>query len=116
MDIDLIFERLSRSRFRSSFSLKTKELSYLNEKGMDEVLLHASDFIRKRIAPADPKNDGKQTPYGKHPVFVAQHATGTCCRNCLEKWHGIEKGKELNEKQVDYIIKVIERWLLNQLD
>ena len=115
-DIDLIFERLSRSEFRSGFKLKAGELGYLNKRGMDTVLLHASDFIRKRLAPAYPENDGKQTPYGKHPAFVAQHATGTCCRSCLEKWHSIKKGRELSDNQIDYIVSVIEKWLKNQLN
>lgn len=79
------------------------------------VLSHASDFIEKRLASALPKNDGKQTPYGKHPVFIAQHATGTCCRGCLEKWHGIRKGKELSEREKSYVVSVIEKWLKKQL-
>jgi hypothetical protein len=59
--------------------------------------LHARDLIARRLAPAEPRNDGKQTPYRGHPVFVAQHATATCCRTCLERWHQIPKGRELTE-------------------
>jgi len=44
----------------------------------------------------------------------AQHATATCCRSCLQKWHGIAKGKELTEEQIDYIAGVIRHWLLQQ--
>lgn len=113
-DLDLLSQRLARSKFRSSFKLKRKELSYFKEKGISQILEHAFDFIEKRLAPALSKNDGKQTPYGKHPVFVAQHATGTCCRGCLEKWHKIPKRRELDEDEKKYIVSVIERWLLNQ--
>ena len=81
---------------------------------METVMMHAADFIDSRIAPAFPKNDGKQTPFGKHPVFTAQHATGTCCRGCLEKWHKIKKGNELNEREKDYILSVIRKWLVIQ--
>lgn len=49
-----------------------------------------------------------------HPAFIAQHATGTCCRKCLEKWHHIPKGQPLTEKQIDYILLVLKRWLRNQ--
>ena len=69
------------------------EREYLDRKGLDVVLAHAADFIEKRLAPAYPTNDGKQTPMRKHPVFVAQHATATCCRGCLEKWHSHLQGK-----------------------
>lgn len=113
-DLDLLFQRLARSKFRSSFKLKHKELGYFKEKGISQILEHAFDFIEKSLAPALPKNDGKQTPYGKHPVFVAQHATGTCCRGCLEKWHEIPKGRELDEGEKKYIVSVIEKWILKQ--
>ncbi len=30
-----------------------------------------------------------------HPVFVAQHATATCCRECIRKWHKNTTGKRV---------------------
>ena len=51
------------------------------------------EIIFKREAPAFIHNDGKQTPTKGHPVFVAQHATATCCRECIRKWHKIQPGK-----------------------
>ena len=108
---DDLFAALARSDFRSRFRLRGAELEYLRSRGLPEILEHAARFIDERLAPAAPANDGKQTPYGKHPVFVAQHATATCCRSCLAKWHGIEKGQPLTPEQVDYIVQVIRRWL-----
>ena len=110
-DMDELFEALGRSAFRSRFALRGKEARYLDQKGLPTVLDHASDFVKTRLAPANPPNDGKQTPTKNHPVFIAQHATATCCRGCLEKWHGIAKGTELNAEQIDYIVAVIARWL-----
>ncbi len=106
-----LWKRLSQSKFRSSFSLKANDRSYVSEKGMDKVREHACDFIRKRLAPADIPNDGKQTPMRGHPVFVAQHATATCCRGCLEKWHHIQKGQELTETEQEYVVGVIMEWI-----
>jgi hypothetical protein len=114
-DIYDLFERLSKSRFRSRFQLGSKEMAYLREKGLERILEHGSDFVQNRLADANPVKDGRQTPMRGHPVFIAQHATGTCCRNCLEKWHGIAAGKVLTERQVDYILSVLRRWLENQL-
>ena len=93
------------------FSLKANDRSYVSEKGMEKVREHACDFIRKRLAPAEIPNDGKQTPMRGHPVFVAQHATATCCRGCLEKWHRIPKGRELTEAEQEYIVNVIMEWI-----
>lgn len=110
-DLDYLFQKLSKSKFRSSFHLCKYMIDYINEKGMDKIKKHAYDFINKKLKPAYPKNDGRQTAMRGHPVFIAQHATGTCCRGCLEKWHHIPKGKELTDKEVDYIVNVIMCWI-----
>jgi hypothetical protein len=106
-----LFSRLAKSKFRSGFKLREKERLYLQNKGFTVIEQHARDFVTQRLAPALPENDGRQTPMRNHPVFIAQHATGTCCRKCLEKWHGIKMGQELTEQQVDYIVSVIMYWL-----
>lgn len=110
-----IFDRLAKSKFRSRFKLRQKEIDYINQKGMDKIYSHACDFIRDRIAPAEPKNDGKQTPMRGHPVFIAQHATATCCRGCIEKWHKIPKGVELTPAQQEYLVSIIMEWIKHQM-
>ena len=110
-DLDLIFLRLAGSPFRSRFRLGEKERAYLGQRGLPTVLDHARDFVGKRLAPAQPMNDGKQTPMRGHPVFIAQHATATCCRSCLAKWHCIEAGKTLGEAEQRHVVAAIARWL-----
>ena len=110
-----VLDKLAKSKFRSRFKLRTKELEYIKDKGLNTIRSHACDFIRDRVAPAEPVNDGKQTPMKGHPVFLAQHATGTCCRNCLYKWHQIPKEKDLTDKEQDYICQVIMDWLFRQM-
>ena len=110
-----LFERLSKSKFRSSFKLKPANIKYISEKGLQTIGQHASDFIVKRLAPAEPKNDGKQTPMKGHPVFIAQHATATCCRKCLYKWHKIPQKKPLSRNEADYIVSVIIKWIEGQI-
>lgn len=109
-----ILGRLRKSKFRRRFHLDAKEREYLEGKGLGAVLDHAADFVAKRLAPAQPANDGKQTPWRGHPVFVAQHATATCCRGCLEKWHGIAKGREMTKPETEYVVAVIGAWLSAQ--
>jgi hypothetical protein len=113
-DIDQIFAALSKSAFRQRFALSGKDRAYLEEKGLATVIEHAQGFIDKRLAPANPPRDGKQTPFRGHPVFVAQHATATCCRSCLEKWHGIPKGHALDDLERRHVAAAIERWLQGQ--
>ena len=111
-----ILNKLSLSRFRSSFHLKDKDILYIKEKGLDVIKTHAYDFITKRLKPKFIENDGKQTPMKGHPVFIAQHATATCCRTCLYKWHKIPQNKELNKKEIDYIINIIMLWIKKEVE
>ena len=114
--IDIILEKLSKSKFRSSFKLREKDFVYIDKVGIKEIANHAYEFINKRLKPQYIENDGKQTPMKGHPVFIAQHATATCCRSCLYKWHHIKKDKELTELEIKYIVNVIMRWINIQIE
>ena len=107
---------LSISKFRSKFRLTQKDLGYIATKGLETIKEHAFQFVYSRIAPDFPKNDGKQTPMKGHPVFIAQHATATCCRKCIQKWHGIEKGRALNEEEMEFILALIMGWIDGQIN
>jgi exodeoxyribonuclease V alpha subunit len=53
----------------------------------------------------------KQTQMKGHPVFIAQHATATCCRGCLGKWHRIEKGRALTENEIGFVVELVMGWM-----
>lgn len=110
-DLAALFQLLNQSKFRRNIALNPKDYFYLQQKGKQIITQHATEFIAQRLAPAQPVNDGKQTPWKGHPVFVAQHATATCCRGCLQKWHGINKNQPLTTAQQQYIVTVIMYWL-----
>ena len=114
-ELKRLFNRLDHSKFRSSFHLAKKYKDYCNEKGLDVIEQHARDFISKRIAPAVILNDGKQTPMKNHPVFIAQHATASCCRGCLYKWYHIKPHTQLNDSQQEMIVQVIMAWIKREL-
>lgn len=114
-DFTRLFERLAKSAFRSRFRLTQKDKSYIVAKGMATIRRHSIDFVTKRLAPAVIPNDGKQTPLRGHPVFLAQHATGCCCRSCLSKWHHIPAGRQLTEEEQQYIVAVLMTWIERQL-
>ena len=113
--IDKMLLSLSKSKFRSSFHLNKKMIDYVNEKGLDKIKSDTKELITKRLK-IKPSNDGKQTPMKQvHPTFIAQHATGCCCRGCLNKIHNIDSNKELSNTEIDYIVEVIMRWIKKQL-
>jgi hypothetical protein len=112
--LDQVFPLLETSSFRRRFHLGTRERAYLDERGWATVLDHARKFVAERLAPATPVNDGKQTPYRGHPIFVAQHATACCCRGCLQKWHGIPRGQPLTQAEQAHVLAALERWLRTQ--
>ena len=109
--LDDKLDAIARHPFRAKFHLRGRDRVTAQLRGPSTMRLHARDLIARRLAPAEPRNDGKQTPYRGHPVFVAQHATATCCRSCLEKSHQIPKGQKLSSQQVGYVVDVICRWI-----
>jgi hypothetical protein len=113
-DLESLFAALARSPFRAKFRLGAKERAYLLDRGLSLILDHAADFVTRRLAPAEPTNDGKQTPMRGHPAFIAQHATATCCRSCLAKWHGIPAGRALDAAEQAHIVAAIGRWIVVQ--
>ncbi|WP_194858809.1 DUF4186 domain-containing protein [Streptomyces sp. SUK 48] len=113
--LDQRLDALARQPFRARFHLRGPERVTAGEKGAATLRWHAYDLVAKRLAPAEPYKDGKQTPYRGHPVFVAQHTTATCCRNCLLRLHGIPKGRQLSRAEHLYVVEVICRWIEREL-
>ncbi len=106
-----LWERLARSKFRSRFGLSDADRAYIARTGWETLRAQAEKIVRARLAPAMPRNDGRQTPMRGHPVFLAQHATATCCRGCLSKWHGIPTGRALTDDEVDRIVLILLAWI-----
>lgn len=103
--------RLGESRFRAKFVLSEADRSYARDKGRCVIDRHAHEMLRARVGEAQPSNDGRQTPWRGHPVFTAQHATATCCRGCIEKWHGIAKGRPLTDAEVNRLADLVMAWI-----
>lgn len=114
-DLDARLDRIGRHHFRARFRLTARDRAVVTSHGLPTIRTHARDLIHRRLAPAEPYKDGRQTPYRGHPVFIAQHATATCCRNCLSRWHGIPKGHQLSTGEQADVVAVIVRWIERQL-
>jgi hypothetical protein len=113
--IDQRLDAIAEQPFRARFHLRGRERALVQLRGLQAIRRHAEDVIGRRVAPAMPHKDGRQTPYRGHPVFVAQHATGTCCRSCLERNHEIARGHELTAAEHQYVVDVIMRWIEREL-
>ncbi len=115
--LDERLDAIARHHFRAKFHLRPgdRDRSLALVRGPTAMRAHAADIVAKRLAPAEPRNDGRQTPYRGHPVFVAQHATATCCRSCLERNHQIAKHRELTTDEQAYVVDVICRWIEREL-
>lgn len=116
MTLDEALNRLEKSKFRSKFHLSRADREYIAKKSIDTVRAHAVDFVAQRLAPAKIANDGAQTPWRGHPVFVAQHATATCCRGCIEKWYKIPKNTTLSPTQQQKIVNLIMYWIEKEIE
>ena len=110
-DINTVLNKLSKSKFRSSFHLRKYMIKYIQDKGMNTIKRHTVDFIKEKLQPSNPLNDGKQTPTKGHPTFIAMHACACCCRSCLYKWHHIDKDRELTRDECNYIYKLLITWI-----
>lgn len=111
MTKDEAFAKLARSKFRSRFKLDEEDLAYVERVGLNTIRRHAEDFVRKKIAPAEPVNDGKQTPMRGHPIFKAMHGSAMCCRGCMEKWWKVRRCVPLSEAQQDKAVEFLMTWV-----
>ena len=116
MTPDEALDRLSGSAFRRRFHLTAALRREVSERGLETIRRHAEDFVRMRLAPAFPVRDGRQTPMRGHPVFVAQHATATCCRGCLNRWWKVPTGVELSPARQAKIVGLIMAWIRREMD
>jgi len=95
--------------------LTQKDLDFVQANGRAKIEEAAYHFVRMRLAPSEPEHDGEQTPMEGHPVFKAQHATGTDSRLSLNESMGIETGRPLTEAEIDRIVDTIMAWITNEL-
>ena len=111
MTKDEAFARLAKSKFRSRFRLTAEDWAYIDRVGLATIRRHAEDFVRQKLAPAVPENDGRQTPMRGHPVFKAMHGSAMCCRGCMEKWWKLPRGRPLSAAQQRKAVDFLMAWI-----
>lgn len=89
--------------------------NHARRKGKSGIRTAAKKMITKKIAPAEPDYDGRQTPREGNTIFYAQHATASCCRKCVEEWHGIPMGRQLTDEEIEYLSELVCRYVEKRL-
>ena len=92
-----------------------RALRHATRKGRLQLLAAARHRLVKYLAPAAPPRDGYQTPFTGNTIFYAQHAVATCCRTCLQYWHGIPKGRKLTPDESEYSLQLTTLYLDQRL-
>lgn len=108
--INKILDSLEKSQFRLNQRLWGSDYKIYKD-NQDKVRYDAREILNQKIGIADHPKDGKQTPYHKHPVFTAQHATATCCRGCVLKWYKLPKGRRLTNLELEHFTNLVMAWL-----
>ena len=103
--------RMKRSWFRRKFHLNKLDRMTVHRAGLAGIKNHAENIIEKSLK----EHDAKRTPYSGHPVFTAQHATATCCRKCLLRWHQIPMYRPLFHEEKQFVIRLISRWIQDEM-
>ena len=113
-DIAHTFAQLQHEHIRHVFFCAPFDDTSLKQAikiGLEGLRARARPLLKREIGPAHIFRDGIQTKKHSSALHYAQHATATCCRKCLEYWHGIERGRDLTEAELDYCEALVQAFL-----
>jgi hypothetical protein len=117
-DLEYTFKSLKYEMIRHRFwhlGIDPKAVNYARRKGITALRIAAEKRIRNSVGPAIPWHDGTQTPKSGNPLYYAQHATATCCRKCIEYWHGVETGRDLSQEEIQYFTALVNMFVEDRL-
>jgi len=111
---------LRYEKFRHYFwhvQVDQRAVNYALRKGSWKLREAVEGKIRKSIGAASPVRDGYQTPRegSGNPIHYGQHGTASCCRVCVEYWHGIPRGRELTDDEVSYLADLVMRYISERI-
>lgn len=116
-DIDYLENAFKLEMFRNVYwNMKKPSLDMVN-KIRNKTPNQLSEQIQRKLRTtlSKPRNqnvyDGRQTSFADDLILWAQHATGTCCRKCLEQWYDIDANSELSLSDYDYLEQVVTHYI-----
>jgi hypothetical protein len=106
---ELIREHMWTKPFDDDAIRKVRKLS------REELRIRAAKRLQSSVGRPAGAWDSRQTPMEGNVLFYAQHATATCCRQCMLYWHGIDKNRDLTGEEKDYFLFLIDKYLDERL-
>jgi hypothetical protein len=98
--------------------LSVRAINHARRKGKTGLRERLRKHLAAAIGAAHPFRDGFQTPMKENAddaIAYSQHATATCCRKCLEYWHGIPLGRELTHDELNYLTELAAKYFEDRL-
>lgn len=117
-DADYTFKALKYEMWRHYYwhiEIDQKAINHARRKGKAGIRVAADKRIRNSVGDGNPYRDGIQTPKKGNTLYYAQHATATCCRKCIEEWHGIPIGQPLTDDQIAYFKELVILYIEERL-
>ncbi len=117
-DIGHTFEALKYELIRHHYwhvDIDQRAINHALRKGSIKMKAATENRLRKSVGAAQPIRDGYQTPREGNVIYYAQHATASCCRKCMEEWHGIPLGQELTDDQIAYLTNLAMLYIEERL-
>lgn len=111
-----ILDRLAKSKFRSRFKLRAKELKYIKDKGLDTIRSHACDFIRDRVAPLNLQMMANK-PQCENTRYLSLSTQPPPVAAAVSK-NGISspQHRELTQSEQEYLVSIIMEWINRQIN
>ncbi len=109
-DVNYTFSSLKLEMFRHYYwhlAIDDRALRHAMRFGRRALREKSLDRLRKKIGVASPPFDGRQTPLSGNVIYYGQHGTASCCRKCLEYWHGIPMGRPLSNRELGYLANLV---------
>jgi ribosomal protein L34E len=116
-DSAFVFRELKNELIRHVYwHMPIKQRDKINaiNDGIVKIKAYTINRLTKIIGIESPFRDGI-TPYDGNIVFYAQHATASCCRVCMEYWHGIPKGRPLTKEEIEYLTNLIIAYIYERV-
>ena len=115
-DVENTFESLRLELIRHHYwhkAIDSKALNHAQGKGLIGLREAAEHRLRKYVGLPSSQlfRDGMQTPISSNVIYYAQNATATCCRKCIEAWHGIDRETPLTDPQLGYMTELIMKYI-----
>jgi hypothetical protein len=117
-DVEYTFSMLKTECWRHHWwhcTFDEKAMRHARKKGKAALALDIDRRLKTKAFRSKGIFDGQQTPKIGNVLFYAQHATATCCRDCIQYWHGISPERSFSEEERAYLSSLVLRFVDTRL-